>query len=175
MGKTESIRQRSIYVYAPNLETVKDWKSRAKNGHVSISQFVLEHVGNSLRQEDGEESYKPRADLIEELRKRDDEIQKLSRENDIIKLALERVENELKRYRAAPFLDEDFQGVRKYDRKLIELLKKGEAIDSDHLLRLLRISPKETDLVKAISRQLENLEAYGLVLKTRRGWRWVAK
>jgi hypothetical protein len=154
---------------------LEDWKSRAKKAHVPLSKFVLEHVNNSIRQEDGEESYKPRAQMIEDLRKKDEEIQKLTRENDIVKLALERVENELRRYRAEPFLDEKFQGIRKYDKKLIDLLKKGESIDSDHLLHMLRINPRETDLVKAVSYQLENLEAYGLIQKTRRGWRWVAK
>jgi hypothetical protein len=174
MGR-ESIRERSIYVYAPSLETVNDWKARAKKSNVSVSQFVLEHVSNSLRQEDGEESYKPRAELIDELRKKDEEIHKLTRENEIVKLALDRVENELRRYRLEPFLDENFREVRKYDRKLIDLLKKGEAIDSDDLLHMLRINPKETDLVKAVSKQLENLEAYGLIQKTRRGWKWLAK
>jgi hypothetical protein len=154
---------------------VRDWKARAKKSKVSISQFVYEHVTNSLRQEDGEESYKPRAELIEELRKKDETIEKLTRENEITKLALERVEIELRKYRAEPFLEDKFQGIRKYDQKLIELLKKGETIDSDHLLRQLRVSPRETDLVKAVSKQLENLEAYGLVEKTRRGWRWVSE
>jgi hypothetical protein len=154
---------------------VKDWKARAKKSNVSISQFVYEQVTNSLRQEDGEESYKPRAALIEELRKKDDNIGRLTRENEITKLALERVESELRKYRAEPFLEEKFSGIRKYDQKLIEILKKGETIDSDHILRQLRVSPRETDLVKAVSKQLENLEAYGLVEKTRRGWRWVSE
>lgn len=175
MGKTESIKERSVYVYLPSVEMVADWKGRAKKSNVPLSQFVLEHVTNSLRQEEGEESYKPRAELIEELRKKDELIEKLTRENEITKLALERVETELRRYRAEPFLEDNFQGIRKYDKKLIELLKKGEAIDSDHLLHLLRINPKETELVKAISRQLENLEAYGLIQKTRRGWKWIGE
>ncbi len=175
MGKSRAINERYVYAYLPSVEMVRDWKVKAKKSGVSISQFVYEHVTNSLRQEEGEESYKPRAELIEDLRKKDEAIEKLNRENEIIKLALERVETELRRYRSEPFLQERFQGVRKYDRQLIELLKKGQDVDSDHLLRLLRISPKETDLVKAVSNQLENLEAYGLVKKTRRGWRWVGE
>jgi hypothetical protein len=174
MGKTESIKQRSIYVYLPSVELVKDWKAKAKKSSASISRFVIEHVTNSLRQEEGEEEYKSRAELMQQIREKDEQIQKLTRENEIIKLALERVENELERYRAAPFLEEDFKGIRKYDRRLIELLKKSEAVDSDHLLRLMKISPRDTPLVKAISNQLGNLEAYGLVEKTRRGWRWVS-
>jgi len=151
---------------------VDDWKARAKKGNISISQFVSEHVSNSLRQEEGEEDYQPRAELLQQLRSKDENIEKLTRENEILKLALERVENELQRYRAEPFLDEQFKGVRRYDKKLVELLKKGESVDSDHLLRLLKIDPRNTPLVKAISNQLENLEAYGIVEKTRRGWKW---
>ncbi|MGO9643775.1 MAG: hypothetical protein ACLPY5_03390 [Candidatus Bathyarchaeia archaeon] len=173
MGKTKAINERYVYAYLPSVEMVRDWKGKAKKSNVSISQFILEHVTNSLRQEEGEEHYKPRAEIIEELRKRDEMIEKLTRENEITKLALERVENELRRYRAEPFLDEGFRGTRKYDVKLIEILKKGEPVDSNQLLRQLRISAKDSDLVKAVSRQLENLEAYRLVEKTHRGWRWV--
>lgn len=175
MPKTESIKQRSVYVYLPSLEMVKDWKAKANKAKVSISQFVIEHVGNSLRQEEGEEAYKPRAELIQHLREKDEQIEKLTRENEVLKLALERVESELAKYRAEPFLGEGFRGVRKYDRYLVELLKKGDVIDSDHLLHLLKISPRDTLLVKAVSKQLENLEAYGLVEKTRRGWKWASK
>jgi hypothetical protein len=164
-----------VYVYVPTAETLQAWKAKAKKGKIPLSKFVVEHVNNSLRMEEGEDDFKPRVKLIEELHSKDEEIQKLTRENEIVKLALERVEGELRRYRAEPFLDESFQGIRKYDRKLIELLKKGKPIDSDHLLRMLRIGPKETDLVKAVSVQLENLQSYGLIKKSHLGWRWVAK
>lgn len=173
MAKTKSINERYVYAYLPSVEMVKDWKARAKKSKVSISQFVYEHVTNSLRQEDGEESYKPRAELIEELRKKDEVIEKLTRENAITRLALERVESELRRYRAEPFLEDNFSGMRKYDKRLIEVLKEGEVVDDDCLLRALRIKVRETDLIKAVSNQLNNLEAYGLVEKTRRGWRWI--
>ena len=174
MGKTESIKQRSIYVYLPSVELVKDWKVKAKKSGASVSRFVIEHVTNSLRQEEGEEGYKSRAELMQQIRDKDEQIQKLTRENEIVKLALERVENELQRYRAEPFLEEGFKGIRRYDRRLIELLKKGDTVDSDHLLHLLKINPRDTPLVKAVTKQLENLEAYGLVDKTLRGWKWVS-
>jgi hypothetical protein len=175
MPKRESIKQRSIYVYLPSLEMVEDWKAKANKAKVSISQFVIEHVTNSVTQEEGEEAYKPRAELLQKLRDKDEQIEKLTRECEVLKLALERVESELRRYRAEPFLDEGFRGIRGYDKRLIELLRKGDAVDSDHLLRLLKIDPRETTLTKAVSKQLENLEAYGLVEKTRRGWKWTSK
>jgi hypothetical protein len=169
------LKNRTVYIYLSSEKEMGDWKAKAKKSHVTLSKFIYEHATNSLRQEAGEERYEPRAKMIERLRKKDEEIQKLTREYEIVRLALDRVESELRRYRAAPFLDAGFQGVRKYDRKLIEILKKGKAIDSDHLLRLLRISPDESDLVKAVGNQLENLDAYGLVRKTHHGWRWVSE
>ena len=174
MPKPELLK-RTAYIYLSSEKELQEWKDRAKKSNIPLSQFVYEHVTNSLRQETGDETYQPRVELIEQLQEKDHVIEKLTRQNEITSLALERVETELRRYRAAPFLEDDFRGVRKYDRKLIELLRKGETIDSNHLLQLLRINPKETDLVKAVSRQLENLEAYGLIQKTPRGWRWLAQ
>src|SRR5438309_1364243 len=165
---SREIKDRTIYVYPSSLGIVEEWRARAKKSNVTLSDFVVEHVANSLRQEEGEEGYKARAELIQEIRAKEDSIQKFSRENEVLRLALERVENELRRYRAEPFLQEDFRGIRGYDRKLIELLKKGEAIDSDHILRTLKIDARDTPLVKAVDRQLQNLEAYGLAEKTRR-------
>src|SRR5437667_317107 len=159
----------------PSSAMAEDWKARARKANTSISEFIFEHASNSLRQEEGEEGYKARTELIGELRAKDESIKKLSRENEILNLALERVENELRRYRAEPFLEQDFRGVRAYDKKLIELLRRGDAVDSDHLLQKLKIDPRDTPLVKAVDNQLRNLEAYGLAEKTRRGWKWVAK
>jgi hypothetical protein len=66
--KTETIKERAIYVYLPSHEMVKDWKKRAKKQGASLSKFVIEHVENSLRQED-EPTYKPRGELIKEIAK----------------------------------------------------------------------------------------------------------
>jgi len=175
LGKTKEINARYIYTYLPSVEIAHDWKTRAKKAGVSISDFVYEHVSNSLRQEDGEEGYKPRSELIGQLRRKDEAIEKLAEDSRVTRLALENVERQLRRYRAEPFLEENFRGVRKYDRELVELLQKGQEVDSDHLLRILKINPKQTDLVRAVSNQIQNLQAYGLIRKTRRGWKWTAK
>jgi len=51
--KTETIKDRAIYVYLPSLEMVEDWKARAEKGGVSISNFVIERVEDSIRREEG--------------------------------------------------------------------------------------------------------------------------
>jgi hypothetical protein len=78
------------------------------------------------------------------------------------------LEHELRRYRTGIFLEERFEGVRKYDKELIEILKKRGVVDSDALLRELNIDPREGELVQALAKQLENLETYGLVSVSKR-------
>ena len=53
-GKTETIKQRAIYVYLPSLEMVEDWKCKAEKAGVSLSKFVYERVEDAIRREEGE-------------------------------------------------------------------------------------------------------------------------
>jgi hypothetical protein len=72
-----------------------------------------------------------------------------------------------------PFLNEEFRGVREYEKKLVELFKSAERkVRSDELLYKLGISPEDRGSTKAINRQLENLERYGLLEAVPGGWVW---
>ena len=53
-------------------------------------------------------------------------------------------------------------------------MKAKGSIDSYRLLEDLGIDPRESDLVKAVSKQLEELEAYGIIKPEGRGWRWIS-
>jgi len=55
---------------------------------------------------------------------------------------------------------------------LIDLLREGGSYSQEEILAQLNINPSDVDLVKAVDRQLEALEAYGLVEYKGRGWRW---
>jgi len=111
--KTETIKDRAVYVYLPSLEMVKDWKGRAEKSGVSISKFVIERVEDSLRNEEGEETYINRAELVKKLRDSEDELKKVRNENGLLKKLADNLDNELKHYRAQPFLEESFEGIRR--------------------------------------------------------------
>jgi hypothetical protein len=170
--KTETIKQRAIYVYLPSLEMAQEWKGRSKKAGTSISKYVIERVEDSFRREDGEEGYTSRLELIERLRKNEEELKKIRDDNRLLRKLVENFDAELKRYRAQPFLEEDFQGVRSFDRELIQLLKEGVLLSDDELLSRLNVSSLDTNVVKAVSSQLQVLASYGLVEFTGRGWRW---
>jgi len=172
-GKTCTIKDRAVYVYLPSLEMVEGWRRRAEKAGVSISKFVVERVLDSIRLEDGEEGYLSRAELVKRLRDAEEELKRLREENRLLKRLAENLDNELKRYRAQPFLQEAFEGVRRFDRDLIELLRKGGSYTQEEILAHLNIDPSDVDLVRAVDRQLEALEAYGLVEYKGRGWKWI--
>jgi hypothetical protein len=173
--KNKRLTDRAIYVYLPTVGMADQWKSMAHKSKISISKFVIEHVENSLKQEEeNKKHYISRAELLKQLKEKDDGITKLNQDNRLLKMLADNLDKELKKYRAKPFSEDKghFKGIREYDKDLIDLLRKNQTIDSDHLLKDLGISPKDTELVKAVNRQLHYLEAYGLVEPTTRGWRW---
>ena len=99
------------------------------------------------------------------------ELKQLRSENRLLHKLVENLDKELKRYRAKPFLDDAYVGVRQFDKNLIELLRGGGILSDEEILSSLNIDPADTDFVKAASKQIEALEAYGLVEFTGKGWR----
>ena len=172
MGRTETIKQRAVYVYLPSIKQKESWEEYAKRQGASISRFVIEHVENSLRQEK-EPSYKSRGQLWKEIKELQQQVKDLRKENRLLRQVVDKLEREARRYRAKPFLEESFEGVRHYQKELIDVLRSQTVVSNEQILSQLGIEPSEYEAVKAISKQLENLEAYGLVKPSPRGWKWM--
>ena len=159
-------------MYLPSEGMAENWKTKADKAGTSISKFVIDKVEDSIQQEQGEQGYLNRRALINKLSNQEEELKQLRQDNRLLKRLVENLDNELKLFRAQPFLDDSFRGVRRYNKELIELLKEGGSITGEELLIKLNIEPTQTDLVKAINKQLEMLENYGLVEYVGRGWKW---
>jgi hypothetical protein len=162
-------KSRYVYVYLPSLEDKKRWEKLAEDAGVPLSKFVIESVEDSL----AESEFRPRSEMTKEIGKLRSDNKQLRDELKLKNIVLEKYETELKRYRSEAFLEDRFEGVRKYNKEIITILKHRGVVDSHFLLEQLGIDPKEADLVKAVSKQLEDLDAYGLVTPTPRGWRWI--
>jgi hypothetical protein len=88
-------------------------------------------------------------------------------------VVLQRYEEELRRYRAEPFQADHFQGVRPYSRELVDILKARGHVGSYQILELLGIAPDETEAIKAVTKQLEELEKFNLIKADGKGWQWI--
>jgi len=113
----------------------------------------------------------PLGELIKEITTFLKEIKRLSDELELKNIVLDKYETELKRYRSAAFLEDSFEGTRKHNKELMDLLKRGETMESYGILEAIGIDLKDYELVRAISRHLVDLEAYGLVAFTPKGRR----
>ena len=162
-------KSRYVYLYLPSAEDKARWEKLAEEAGVPLSKFVIEVFESAL---DEESDFKPRGQLVKEIGKLRSENKLLRDDLNQKKIVLEKYETELKRYRSQAFVEDKFEGVRKYNRELIAVLKQGIVLDSYKLLEELGIDPNDSPLVKALSQQLEELEAFGLVTSTQRGWRW---
>ena len=171
-SKTETSKERLIYVYLPSHEMTEKWKKLANKSDTSISKFVIEHVENSIQQEDGKESYITRIELLKEVQQLKEENQQLRKQNKMMDTVVDRLDSELRGYRVQPFVEEDFTGIRKYETEIIALFKQKKEIRKEDLLDFLHINATDSKTVKGIQKQIENLEQYGLIKDRGVKWTW---
>lgn len=163
-------QSRYTYVYHPSRAHKEQWVKIAAKARTPLSKFIIETVDSVI---DENAEYKPRREMAKDM-------EALKAENKALRddlrqkaIVLERYEADLKKYRSQSFLNEDYQGVRPYSKEIVDLLKSRNHIDSYGLLEELGIDPRESDLVKAVSNQLEELEGYGMIKPDGKGWRWI--
>ncbi len=171
MGKTGTIKERRVDVYLDTLERKERWQELAEEEDESLSKFVQRAVEYAI--EMGGPDFSDVGEQSEQLQELQDEVRALRKDHKQKDIVIEKLESELKRHRLEPFTEEAFAGTRQYDEELIEVLQSADRIKGDDILRRLDIDPSETDLIKAVDNQLQQLEGYGLVASTPKGWRWV--
>jgi hypothetical protein len=163
-------KSRYVWLYLPSKVDKERWQSEADKAKIPLSKFCIELIESTLAEKD---EFKPRRAMAKELDALKKEIKTLHDDLRQKAIVIDRYEAELKRYRSQAFLEEDYRGVRRYPKELVEVLKARGSVDSYRLLEDLGIEPKESDLVKAVSHQLEELEEYGIIKLEGRGWRWI--
>jgi hypothetical protein len=165
-------RSRYVWLYLPSRAEKDRWKELAKKANnTPLSTFCISIIEEHLAEEDG---IIPRREIAKELASAKAENTTLRdelRQKDVV---LERYEAELRRYRAEPFLNEDYRGVRPFSEELVKIIKARHHVDGYGLLELLGIKPNEAETIRSVSKQLEELERYGIIKADGRGWKWIA-
>ena len=142
-------KSRYVYLFLPSKEAKLRWEKPAEEAGIQLSKFVIEIVESSLNDDT---EFKPRSELVKEIGINWKENKELRYEIKLKNVVFDRYDSELKRYRSAAFLDDGFEGARKYNTELIDILKHRGTIDSYKILEILGIGPGDSDLVKAVSR-----------------------
>ena len=171
MGKTESIKERRVDVYLDTLDRKERWTDLAREADESLSKFVQRCVEYAI--ERGGPDFAELGERSKKIQEFKEEVSEFRKEVEQKNIVIEKLQSDLQRHRLEPFIEDDYEGVREYDRELIEILQGADRITGDELVRRLEINPSETDLMQAVDRQLQQLEDYGLIDNTAKGWRWV--
>ena len=160
MVKKKELKQRAIYVYPPT-EMTDNWKTLAEKSGTSISKFVIEHVENSLGS--AEDDYRSRTIVLEENRQLRESLDEKEKRNHHLELLVEKLEEDLRIYRSRLFTDTSSIGTRTYDKQLITILREPGAHNTDTILRRLQVKPTNTEVIKAISTQIERARAFPVI------------
>jgi hypothetical protein len=153
-------KTRYTYVYHPSRDHKERWKKIAAKAHVPLSKFIIATVDGVV---DENEEYRPRREIVREVEALRQENRSLRDELNRKDVLLDRYETELKRYRAAPWAETEFKGIRSLNEDLVTILKTRGSVDRMQLLEALGIDRREADLIKALNSQIETLESFGMV------------
>jgi len=162
-------RGRTATVYLPAGEILTAWQNEAKQGGATISEYIFEMVEKARRPAEDQ----PRPDLVRENSDLKTLNRKLEQEVNLLKANMEILQAEVYKQRFAGFEQVDAPGMHSYDKALIDMLKRGKILDSQEILSGLGINPRDSQAVKLVSNQLEELKRFGLVSESIQGWRWL--
>jgi hypothetical protein len=164
------LKARYVDVYLPSEEAKREWEEEAKKAGLPMSKFVFEAV-EAFRASKNEA---PKYEVVKELADAKEEAQKLRSELKMKTLLLEKLEADVYKARYASFQGVEMgEGTRRHDQELINILKRGKALEGYSILTELGIDPGETEVVKLVNNQLESLRHFGLIEETASGWRWI--
>lgn len=169
MANVNLYRDRTATTYLPSKELLDRWKSDAKSHRCSVSDYIFEMVEKARRDSDKPDSGPILAKEITEVKGR---CLRLEEENTLLKLSLDNAQAEIYKLRFGAFTLPDQGTVEEYDRNLVGLLRKGGAHTSREILATLGIDPRDSQAVKIVSVQLEELRRFGLAKETFNGWVW---
>jgi hypothetical protein len=142
----------------------------AEKAGVPLSKFLLSVIEDGLAEKQSIQV--PR--LSKESKELIEENHKLREELRIQNLLIQKYQHEITKFQQASFLEEDFEGERILDARIIETLTRGPIHDF-RLLEVLGIEQGDKEGIQAVQKQLEVLEMYGLIKKGGRGWQWLKK
>ena len=163
-------KSRYVWLYLPSKAAKERWQALADEAKTPLSTFCISIIEEKLAEDEGQ---KPRRAVIKELESLKGENKALREDLRQKEVVLQRYEAELRRYRAEPFQGAQFAGIRPYSRELVDILKARGHVGSYQILELLGIAPGEAEAIKAVWKQLEELEKFNLIKADGKGWRWI--
>ncbi len=163
-------RSRYIWLYCKSRAQKEQWQALADEAKTPLSAWCVSIIEERIAEEAGGQPRRKALKELETLKTENKALHDDLRQKEIV---LQRYEAELRRYRAEPFQADQFKGVRSYSKELVDILKARGHVGSYEILELLGIGPGEAEAIKAVSKQLEELEKFNLIKADGKCWQWI--
>jgi hypothetical protein len=170
-GRTETLKQRAVYLYVPTEKMLAKWKTEADRFGMSLSSFLVEVIDDAMRRNPA--GLTPREKVEKELSQATSDLQAVRMQRDSFRSRLEDSEATIARYRES--LEDVLSYVpdEKVQKKVVSLfLKRGRWQIDDFMREAGADTGKAEDLSK-IQRTIEHLKRVGLVEGDFGEWRWL--
>ena len=171
--KGKTLRERSIFVYLESEENARKWKELSKKAGTSISKFVIEHVENSLRQDDEKSQHQSRKEIVDELRLEKEKREELEKRCRMLEVVVDRYEKELQTYRMKPWADENYRGLMKVDTRLIKEFQKRKEIRKEMVYSIMKVDPSDKTAVNALDSMIKTMELLSRIKDLGGKWIWI--
>lgn len=170
-GRTETLKQRAVYIYAPTEKMLAKWRSEAERYGMSLSSFLVEVIDDGMRK--APSGLTPRQKLEEELSQATSDLKAVRMQRDSMRSRLEETEATIARYR------ESLEDVLSYlpDEKLqenvVSLFLKQMRWRIDDFTKAMSVDASKPEDLKKVQGTIEHLKRIGLVEGDFGEWRWL--
>jgi hypothetical protein len=97
LGKSKTIKKRTVYLYLPTRDMLEEWKKEAERHGMSLSRFLVEVIDDIMRRNPN--GITPREEVQTGLAKASSELVSLRAEKEELRSQLSRTEQQVARYR----------------------------------------------------------------------------
>ncbi len=170
-GRTETLKQRAVYIYAPTEKMLAKWRSEAKRFGMSLSSFLVETIDDAMRK--APSGLTPRKKLEEDLQLATSNLAAVRTQRDSMRTRLDESEVTIARYRESLEDVLSYLPDEKLQERVISLFLRRARWQIDDFLRSLKIDPGKPEDLKKVQGVVEHLKRIGLVEGDFGEWRWL--
>jgi chromosome segregation ATPase len=170
-GRTETLKQRAVYIYAPTEQMLANWKAEAQHYGMPLSKFLVEVIDDAMRK--SPKGLTPRKKLEAELEQTASDLKAVRMQRDSMRSRIEELDATIASYR------ESLEDVLSYvpDEKLqvrmISLFLKRMTWPVDDFMTAMGVDASKPEELKKIQGIIEHLKRIGLVEGDFGKWRWL--
>ena len=161
LGKSKTIKDRAVYLYAPTTEMLAQWKKEAKRHGLSLSRFLVEVIDDAMRR--NPQGITPREEIKTELEKASSELASLRAQKEAMLAQLSQTEKQVAAYRESLYALAETSQDDAVVSRLIGLFARRRVWKLDDLTAALVIDITDGEAMGKLQTSIDYLRKVGLV------------